>query len=85
MAVRRTAISVPAELLAEIDRAAKRRGDSRSRFITRILTRAVTARRDADVTRRLNELFADEALAEADRCEAATLDAAGTAWDDERW
>jgi len=50
---RKTAIAVPAEILDEVDRAARARGESRSRFITRVLRLAVRARRDAEVTRRL--------------------------------
>lgn len=63
MAMRKTAITVPEEILAEVDRAARRRGESRSRFISRVLSAAVRARRDAEVTRRLDELFADPAVA----------------------
>lgn len=41
--------------------------------------------RDTDVTRRLNELFADPALAREQLLTAAELDAAGTDWGDENW
>ncbi len=41
--------------------------------------------RDTDVTRRLNELFADPALAREQVLTAAELDAAGTDWGDETW
>jgi len=82
---RKTAIAVPAEILDEVDRAARARGESRSRFITRVLRLAVRARRDADVTRRLDALFADESLAEEQRREADDLARHAVDWADERW
>ena len=85
MPLRKTAIALPAELLAEIDRAAHTRQESRNRFITRVLETAVRARRDADVTRRLNELLADPDTSQEQLRTTAELDAAGTDWSDERW
>jgi metal-responsive CopG/Arc/MetJ family transcriptional regulator len=83
--LRKTAIAVPEDLLAAVDRAAQDRRESRSQFITRVLRQAVRARRDAEITRRLNELFAAPDLAQQNRLEASELDAAGTDWTDERW
>jgi len=40
---------------------------------------------ETGVTRRLNELFADPALAREPLLAAAELDAAGTDWGDENW
>lgn len=85
MPVRKTAIAVPEDLLAAVDRAANERGESRSKYITQVLRLAVKARRDADVTRRLNELFADERSARAQLREAESFDAIGSSWTDERW
>ena len=85
MAHRKTAIAVPAEILDEVDRAARARGESRSRFITRVLRLAVRARRDAEVTRRLDALFADEPLAEEQRREADDPARYAVDWADERW
>ena len=85
MAHRKTAIAVPADILDEVDRAARARGESRSRFITRVLRLAVRARRDAEVTRRLDALFADESLAEEQRPEADDLARHAVDWADERW
>ena len=82
---RKTAIAVPAEILDEVDRAARARGESRSRFITRVLRLAVRARRDAEVTRRLDALFADESLAEEQQREADDLARHAVDWADERW
>lgn len=85
MAYRKTAIAVPEELLADVDRAARARGESRSKYITRVLTAAVRARRDAEVTRRLNELFAGETLRTEQARTADDLGALDSSWSDERW
>ncbi len=85
MALRKTAIAVPADLLAAVDRAAGERRESRNRFVIRILRHAVRARRDAEITRRLDKLFASPGLARQQSRGAAALDAAGTDWSDERW
>jgi hypothetical protein len=85
MAMHKTAIAVPQSLLAEVDRAAAERGESRSAYITRVLAVAARARRDAEITRKLDELFADERSRNAQRRGAAALDEAGTDWTDERW
>jgi metal-responsive CopG/Arc/MetJ family transcriptional regulator len=85
MALRKTAVALPDELLAAIDHAASERGESRNRFVTEVLQRAVRARRDADVTRRLDALFADTDVKEAQNRQAAELDASGTEWSDEGW
>ena len=85
MASLKTAISLPAALMRSVDEAAAARGETRSGFIRRVLHAAVRARRDAAITRRLNELFADEALADEQRQLAAQLDDAGSDWADESW
>jgi metal-responsive CopG/Arc/MetJ family transcriptional regulator len=75
------AIAVPSDLLAEVDEAACAAGESRSTYITRVLRAVVRARRDTDVTRRLNRLFADE---EVSNHRAAGADL-GVDWTEERW
>ena len=85
MPLRKTAIAVPNDLLVAVDRAARQRHESRNRFVTRVLQYAVRARRDADITRRLNELFAASAFEAQQSREASELDAMGTPWTDERW
>lgn len=85
MALRKTAIAVPEALLADVDRAAAERGESRSAYITRVLSAAVRARRDAEITRKLDALFADPRMKSAQRRTAAALDEVGTDWTDERW
>jgi hypothetical protein len=85
MPLRKTAIAVPEDLLAAVDRAASERGESRNRFVIRVLGHAVRARRDASVTRRLNALFASPDLAARQAEGAGALDDVGTDWSDERW
>jgi hypothetical protein len=86
MPLHKTAIAIPDDLLSAVDRAAQSRGESRNRFVTRVLQEAVLARRDADVTKRLNELFANDlGLAQEQAQAASELDAAGTDWSGERW
>ena len=85
MPLRKTAIAVTEELLAAVDRAARQRHESRNRFVTRVLQQAVRARRDAEITRRLDELFAAPELAKQQSREASELDAIGTPWTDEGW
>jgi len=45
----------------------------------------VRARRDAEITRRLDALFADESLAQKNRREADDLAQLAVDWSDERW
>ena len=85
MPLRKTAIAVPEALLADVDRAATQRGESRSAYITRVLAVAVRARRDAEITRKLDELFGDARVKKVQRRTAAELDQVGTDWADERW
>jgi hypothetical protein len=85
MPYRKTAIAVPEALLADVDRAAGERGESRSAYIARVLAVAVRAKRDAEITKKLDQLFADERLTKAQRRGAAVLDRLGTDWTDERW
>jgi hypothetical protein len=85
MPLRKTAIALSDELLSAVDRAATARGESRNRFVTRVLQEAVRARRDAEVTKRLNELFADPEILQQQVRGASELDEAGTDWSDERW
>jgi metal-responsive CopG/Arc/MetJ family transcriptional regulator len=85
MPLHKTAVTIPEDLLAEVDRAAQTRGESRSRYITRVLRAAVRARRDTDITRRLNELFAAEHVRDEQRRTADDPGRAGTDWGDERW
>jgi hypothetical protein len=82
MARHKTAIAIPEDLLRQVDAAARERHESRSAFITRILQAAMRARRDREITRRLDELFADDAV-QRDQLEVADL--ADEVLGDERW
>jgi hypothetical protein len=83
--MRKTAISVPANLLAQVDRAARQAGQSRSQFIQRLLVEAVRAKSDIDFTNRLNRFFAETENEAAARSEARAWAQVQPAWDDERW
>lgn len=83
MARHKTAIAIPHDLLAEVDAAARDRSESRSAFITRVLRAAVRARRDREITRRLDALFADDAIQREQLDGAAEL--ADDLLGDERW
>jgi metal-responsive CopG/Arc/MetJ family transcriptional regulator len=63
MAARKFAISVPEEVIHEVDQAAKRRGMTRSGFITDVLSQVARARTDAEIARRVNDLFSDREIA----------------------
>lgn len=85
MPARKTAIALPEALLADVDRAARERGESRSRYITRVLEVAVRTRRDAEITRKLDAIFADEALRGALTRDAGEIEQGGSDWTTERW
>lgn len=82
--LRKTAISVPERLLAQVDAAAKVRGESRSKFIQRLLMEAVRSRRDADVRRRIDALFSEE-LVRREQLRGAREFERVLAWDPESW
>jgi metal-responsive CopG/Arc/MetJ family transcriptional regulator len=63
MAAKKLAISVPEEVIREVDHAAKRRGMTRSGFITDVLSQVARARTDAEIARRVNDLFSDAEIA----------------------
>ena len=63
MAARKFAISVPEQVMRHVDRAAARRGMTRSRFIADVLARVAKARTDAEISRRVNALFSDPEVA----------------------
>jgi metal-responsive CopG/Arc/MetJ family transcriptional regulator len=85
MSSSKIAITVPEDVLAAVDSAAKERGESRSGFISRVLRTALRARRDAAITRQLNMLFMKEDLVAEQRRLTREMDAAGTDWSNETW
>ena len=84
MSCKKFAISVPVAVMQQVDLAARRQGVTRSRFISEVLHRIAAARRDAEVTRRINELFADPDLETEQKQTARDFNAvastAGTEW-----
>lgn len=78
MAVKKLAISVPEDVIDEVDRAAAERGVTRSRFITDLLRVAARARSDAEITRRLNRIFSDPGIAAEQRRTARDLARVGS-------
>lgn len=67
MGAHKFAISVPEEVMALVDEAAQRRGVTRSRFITDVLRKVARAQTDADITRRLDEVFGKPDVAREQR------------------
>jgi metal-responsive CopG/Arc/MetJ family transcriptional regulator len=63
VAVRKIAISVPEDVLAQVDAAAAARGENRSRFITQMLKLLARARTDREISRRVDAVFADPEVA----------------------
>lgn len=63
MKAKKIAISVPADVIDEVDGAAKRRRVTRSAFITDILRRVARAKRDADITKQISDFFSDSEIA----------------------
>jgi metal-responsive CopG/Arc/MetJ family transcriptional regulator len=58
MPVTKFAISVPAETMTRVDRAAKRLGMTRSRYIATVLSRIAERERDAAITTKVDEVLA---------------------------
>jgi hypothetical protein len=84
MAVRKFAISVPERVMRQVDAAARRRGMTRSGFISEVLGRVASARTDAEISRRVDALFADPGIAreqvETARAFRRAAPTAGTEW-----
>jgi hypothetical protein len=76
------AISVPAETMQQVDRAAKRLGMTRSGYIAVVLARVAAHERDAAITKKVDEVLAQ--IDQQDVDSAAHLHAArndeGTEW-----
>jgi metal-responsive CopG/Arc/MetJ family transcriptional regulator len=59
MPVTKFAISVPVETMSQVDRAAKRHGMTRSRYISTVLDRVARRQRDAAISKKVDEVLAD--------------------------
>lgn len=82
MSVTKFAISVPAETMNQVDRAAKRLGMTRSRYIAVVLQHVARKERDAAISRRVDEVLADldqQDLDSAEHLRRARRDE-GTEW-----
>jgi hypothetical protein len=84
MPVTKLAISVPPDVIEEVDRAAAERGWTRSRFISMTLRAVARARRDAEISRIVDRFFADPKMANEQRDTAAAFER-GMSDDGERW
>lgn len=78
---RKIGIAIPARVLRVVDAAARERGETRSGFIVRVLREATARARDREITRRLDALFSDPAIA-ADQVETAEELLDGHDWDE---
>ncbi len=82
MGVTKFAISMPTETMGQVDRAAKRLGMTRSRYIAIVLARVARRERDSAISRRVDEVLAEldgQDLASAAHLRAARRDE-GTEW-----
>lgn len=82
MSATKFAISVPAETMSQVDRAAKRLGMTRSRYIAVVLARVAQRERNAALSKRIDRVLSE--LDEQDLDAVAHLRAArrdeGTEW-----
>lgn len=82
MRVAKLAISVPAETLRRVGRAARRLGMTRSGYISAVLARVAAHERDASVAKRVDQVLAaldEQDLDSLDRLHATRRDD-GTEW-----
>jgi len=70
MAMKKIAISLPEPVLERVDELAASRGESRSRLMATVLDRVARAKRDRDITARIDTLLADGTLAAEQRATA---------------
>lgn len=82
MAVVKFAISVPSETMSQVDRAAKRLGMTRSRYIAIVLSRVARRERDAAISKKVDDVLAEldeQDLSSVQHFRAARRDQ-GTEW-----
>lgn len=86
MKVRKIAISLPSEVLLQVDRLAKKTGSTRSGLISQILREVSQAKSKSEITERINVLFADADLkGQQSEISALFLQAADSAFEDPEW
>ena len=67
MPMKKIGVSLPSQVLAEVDQAAKERGETRSGFIANVLRRVARLKQDRGVTEEINRLFADGQIVQHQR------------------
>lgn len=86
MAVRKIAISLPEEVLRQVDRLAKRTHTTRSGCIARVLSKVSHASTQAEITEQINDLFGEPGLAKEQAVVSdAYLKAAKGEFEDSEW
>lgn len=86
MAVRKTAISLPPELLEDLDRSARRHKVTRSRYVAGAVRAAIERERREAIRRRIDEVFSDPSVARSQITTAErALATAADWWKDEKW
>ena len=86
MTVRKIAISLPEDVLAQVDRLAKRTKTSRSGCIARVLSEVSYLSKQAEITERINQLFTTDELAnEQSDTSHFFLKAAEPGFEDPEW
>jgi metal-responsive CopG/Arc/MetJ family transcriptional regulator len=77
MRTEKVAITIPADLIGVIDDIRKRRGVSRSRFITLLLRQKIMDEQARDIREAYDRVFSDEAIAKEQVDTAAGLEGSG--------
>ena len=86
MSVRKIAISIPENVLRQVDRSAKRAKTTRSGFISRVLTAVSHAGTQIEITERINQLFSEEGISEEQtQVSDIYLQAAEKSFKDSKW
>lgn len=86
MPVRKIAISLPENVLHEVDRLAKRTKTTRSGCIAKVLSEVSHATNQAEITERINKLFGDPEIANEQTAVAGHfLRAAEKGFKDSEW
>ena len=84
MPMRKIAISLPEPVLKSVDQLAAQRKESRSRVIATLLSRLAHAKRDRDIARQIDALFADEEVVVEQKRTAEEF-LRMRRWTDENW
>jgi metal-responsive CopG/Arc/MetJ family transcriptional regulator len=77
MNVQKVAISLPFELLANIDNIRKRKGLSRSKYISSLLSEKISAEKNKEIKRAYDAVFSDEKIRKEQLVTARFYEGAG--------